>query len=80
MREYFGSCREAFSSGDYIHVKGVLQANHDGLLEWLNTRRYETIAQLTDSEGYTVSQMTSNMSSMLPSLISREVYHEGEVF
>ena len=35
------------------------------MLEWINTRKCERISKVTDSETYTLFQMTSELTSVL---------------
>ena len=46
-------------------MKAALQLNRDGMLEWINTRKCERISKVTDSETYTLFQMTSELTSVL---------------
>ena len=71
-------CEVAYLNGDFSYVSSALRANHEGMMEFIETQSAATVREVTSQESHGILLMTRKMNSLLLSKVSRNMYIETE--
>ena len=76
MDRFSQLCGEAYQSGDFSYVKTLLQANHEGMGEFLNNRTNTGNRSVTNEDSFHILKSLQKMNMLMLAMVNRTSYIE----